>query len=133
MNIWTRRLPNGTGSVRPNDRATKSQAKGVIQLMRWTLESGQGQSVPMAQLFECNDHWRAIDERRNIARDYRLSVSVDLFGWFIVERHWGRIGSRGQSVINSFSTRAAAERFVASIRIRRAGAKKRIGVGYERV
>ena len=87
----------------------------------------------MAQLFEYNDHWRAIDESRNIARDYRLSVSVDLFGWFIVERNWGRIGSRGQSVISSFCTEQAAERFIASIRARRAGAKKRIGVSYERV
>lgn len=87
----------------------------------------------MAHPFESNDHWRAIDESRNIARDYRLSVSVDLFGWFIVERHWGRIGSKGQSVISSFSTQQAAERFIASIRTRRAGAKKRIGVGYERV
>ena len=87
----------------------------------------------MAHPFECNDHWQAIDEKRNIARDYRLSVSVDLFGWIIVERQWGRIGSAGQSVTSSFSTRAAAGRFVASIRARRAGAKKRIGVGYERV
>ena len=101
--------------------------------MRWTLESGQGQGVPMAQSFECNDHWQAIDEKRNIARDYRISVSVDLFDWFIVERQWGRIGSRGQSVSSSFSTQQAAEGFIASIRARRAGAKRRIGVGYERV
>ena len=87
----------------------------------------------MAQLFEYNDHWRAIDESRNIARDYRLSVSVDLFGWFIVERRWGRIGNKGQSVSSSFSTQQAAEGFIASIRARRAGAKRRIGVGYERV
>ena len=127
------RSPNGTKSLGPNDRATESQAQALIQIMRWTLEPGQGKSVPMAHLFECNDHWQAIDEGRNISRDYRLSVSVDLFGWFIVERRWGRIGSKGQSLTSSFSTRAAAERFVASIRARRAGAKKRIGVGYERV
>ena len=127
------RSPNGTGNLRRNDRATESPALPVIQIMRWTLEPEQGQSLFMAHPFESNDHWRAIDESRNIARDYRLSVSVDLVGWFIVERHWGRIGSKGQSVISGFSTQQAAERFIASIRTRRAGAKKRIGVGYERV
>ncbi|WP_275588806.1 WGR domain-containing protein [Croceicoccus hydrothermalis] len=45
---------------------------------------------------EYQEHWRAQDPERNIAREYHLSVSMDLFGWTIVERQWGRIGSVGQ-------------------------------------
>lgn len=79
---------------------------------------------------EYQEHWRAQDPERNIARDYHLSVSIDLFGWTIVERHWGRIGCFGQSRRESFSDAADAKRSIASVRRRRASAHQRIGVAY---
>ncbi len=38
-----------------------------------------------------------IDQARNMARYYRLSVVETLFGEWVMVREWGRIGSRGQS------------------------------------
>lgn len=84
----------------------------------------------MTQVMECSEHWQAIDPERNIARDYRLSASIDLFGWIIVERRWGRIGAKGQSASSGFPTALAAEQFMQAFRTRRAGAARRSGVGY---
>ena len=39
-----------------------------------------------------------IDHRKNMARFYRLSVEIDLFGNIIVVRRWGRIGSDGRKL-----------------------------------
>ena len=38
-----------------------------------------------------------IDKDRNMARGYELSVQPGLFGDVSVLRHWGRIGTMGQS------------------------------------
>lgn len=38
-----------------------------------------------------------IDKDRNMARGYELSVQPGLFGDVSVLRHWGRIGTVGQS------------------------------------
>jgi predicted DNA-binding WGR domain protein len=38
-----------------------------------------------------------IDQDRNMARAYELSVQPGLFGDVSVLRHWGRIGTIGQS------------------------------------
>jgi predicted DNA-binding WGR domain protein len=43
----------------------------------------------------------ACDEARNIRRGYRIERSVDLFGFHIVDWSWGRIGTAGQSRLNS--------------------------------
>jgi predicted DNA-binding WGR domain protein len=72
----------------------------------------------------------AIDRPRNIARRYAIALSQDLFGSAIVEFSWGRIGTRGQGRKVSFAIRQDAERFVAQLLRRRAGAPKRIGVAY---
>lgn len=80
-----------------------------------------------------NWHWQAIDSERNIARDYRLSVARDLFGWYIVERRWGRIGSAGQGRALAFPDAADALRYIAAVKSRRMSAKKRLGVGYSDV
>ena len=42
---------------------------------------------------------RRIDVARNMRRYYRLSVQRDLFGRACLIREWGRIGARGQSLI----------------------------------
>lgn len=72
----------------------------------------------------------AVDRPRNIARRYVIAVSQDLFGCAIVQFSWGRIGTRGQSRAVSFPVRQDADRFVAKLQRRRAGAPKRIGVAY---
>jgi predicted DNA-binding WGR domain protein len=78
-------------------------------------------------------HLQAIDPAHNIARDYQIDATTDLFGHIIVELHWGRIGTRGQSRIVSFAVEQAARRFIRSTLLKRKRAKKRIGVGYRNV
>ena len=78
-------------------------------------------------------HLRAINPARNVARDYWVIANPDLFGHVIVEQHWGRIGTRGQSRIRSFLTPALADRHIKGLLRRRASATKRIGVAYRAV
>lgn len=78
-------------------------------------------------------HWQAVDPARNVARDYRLYVTRDLFGWTIVERRWGRIGARGQYIVHSYPNEQSAELIIAAIRKRRERSAKRIGVAYRPV
>lgn len=87
----------------------------------------------MAENGELRERWRAVDPTCNIARDYELLVTTDLFGWTQVERRWGRIGSSGQRTCSSFARRSDADRLVASIRQRRASAHRRIGATYTRI
>ena len=75
-------------------------------------------------------HLEARDPARNVARRYWIETSEDLFGAIIVDYAWGRIGTRGQMRRVSFSTDREAERFIKSLRQRRLGARKRIGVAY---
>lgn len=72
----------------------------------------------------------ALDPARNIRRRYEIFVSRDLFGAFIVEMRWGRIGARGQGKRLSFADPASAERHVAATLRRRGTAPTRIGVPY---
>ena len=79
-------------------------------------------------------YWlEAVDRSRNIARQYSVALSQDMFGISIVEFSWSRIGTRGQSRRVSFAKQRDAERFVAQLLRRRAGAPKRIGVAYHEV
>jgi predicted DNA-binding WGR domain protein len=68
-------------------------------------------------------HLQAVDRSRNIARDYQIEATPDLFGHIIVELHWGRIGTRGQGRALSFESEAQAIRFVRGTLTRRASAK----------
>jgi predicted DNA-binding WGR domain protein len=76
-------------------------------------------------------HLQAIDRSRNIARDYRIEASTDLFGHIIVELHWGRIGTRGQGRTISFAEAKHAVRFVRQTLTRQASSRKRFGVAYK--
>jgi predicted DNA-binding WGR domain protein len=78
-------------------------------------------------------HLQAIDKARNIARDYQIHAARDLFGYWIVETRWGRIGSRGNSHIESFAHENHATRFIRATLKRRAQTKRRIGVEYSLV
>ncbi|AGH49289.1 hypothetical protein G432_07820 [Sphingomonas sp. MM-1] len=81
----------------------------------------------------CPVHLEAIDSARNMARGYSLWMSRDLFGEWVVETRWGRIGARGQSQVVSFVDGAAARAYVRSVLRRRAGLRRRGGVGYRLV
>ena len=50
-----------------------------------------------------------IDPDQNMARFYRVETLPDLFGDFIVERRWGRIGGRGQYRTASYHSTSLAE------------------------
>ena len=50
-----------------------------------------------------------VDPDLNMARFYRVEVLPDLFGEIIVERRWGRIGSRGQCRAASYPSTSLAE------------------------
>jgi predicted DNA-binding WGR domain protein len=51
-----------------------------------------------------------IDKTRNMARGYELSVQPGLFGDVAVTRHWGRIGTAGQTREYWFDTEDAAQK-----------------------
>jgi len=72
----------------------------------------------------------AIDMDRNVRRRWRIAASRDLFGRVMVETCWGRIGARGRWIVRSFDSDAEAGRYVRMLLARRAGAVRRIGVGY---
>ena len=69
----------------------------------------------------------------NVARRWSVQVSRDLFGWVVIERSWGRIGTRGQRRRDAFAKDAEARRFVRKMLVRRAGAEARIGASYQPV
>lgn len=72
----------------------------------------------------------AIDPARNIRRRYRIAVDRDLFGSWVVETGWGRIGAAGSRMTHCFDDPAEAARFVGRSLARRASAPRRIGVAY---
>ena len=78
----------------------------------------------------CRINLCALDPERNIAREYYIEATSDLFGHWIIELRWGRIGTRGQTRSLSFDRQDAAQKFIRQTLVRRSGAKKRIGVPY---
>lgn len=44
---------------------------------------------------------RRLDPARNMKRYYRMTVQADLFGGASLIREWGRIGQRGQLLVES--------------------------------
>ena len=63
-----------------------------------------------------------IDPSRNMRRYYRLDIEPDLFGHWMLTRHWGRIGSRGQTRVTSYPSEVDA--FIALSRQRRVKEKR---------
>lgn len=48
------------------------------------------------------------DQRRNLARFYRMDVRPNLFGEWTLEREWGRIGRGGQTRLDWYGSEAEA-------------------------
>lgn len=51
---------------------------------------------------------RRIDSSRNMRRFYRMRIQRDLFGRASLVREWGRIGTRGQSLVESHGDESEA-------------------------
>lgn len=73
----------------------------------------------------------ARDPARNIHRSYAIAYGQDLFGNWIVETTFGRIGSVGRTRVAVVKDEDEARRRVQKCLKRRATARQRIGVGYE--
>jgi len=63
-------------------------------------------------------------------RAYRLEAGPDLFGVWLVDVTYGRIGTRGLSRRYTADDEAGARKIVRQTLRRRATAKRRIGVSY---
>lgn len=50
----------------------------------------------------CPVHLRRIDPTQNMHRFYTLAIQPTLFGGASVIRNWGRIGTNGQSMMETF-------------------------------
>lgn len=46
-------------------------------------------------------HLRRLDPARNMRRYYRMAIESDLFGKSSLVREWGRVGSRGQMLVET--------------------------------
>ena len=60
------------------------------------------------EVFPRTLHFRRIDPAQNMRRYYRMAIQCDLFGRASLVREWGRIGSRGQMMIETHSDEGQA-------------------------
>lgn len=56
-------------------------------------------TVPQIEVFPRDLDLKRIDPACNMKRFYRMTVLRDLFGGSSLIREWGRIGTRGQTLI----------------------------------
>lgn len=76
-------------------------------------------------------YFEARDPARNIYRAYSIDYGQDLFGNWIVEITFGRIGSRGRTMITLVNDEEAALKQVQKFIHRRQYSIRKIGVPYE--
>jgi predicted DNA-binding WGR domain protein len=60
------------------------------------------------EVFPTTIDLKRIDPSLNMRRFYRMSVQPDLFGGACLVREWGRIGSRGQMMIERHPDKSRA-------------------------
>ena len=72
----------------------------------------------------------ARDPARGRMRSYVVEAGTDMFGTWLVEITYGRIGTRGWRVQHVASDEAEARRHVKLALARRRSARKRIGVSH---
>jgi predicted DNA-binding WGR domain protein len=53
-------------------------------------------------------HLRRVDDARNMRRFYRLDLQPDLFSGVLLVKQWGRIGTCGRIVDESYDSEALA-------------------------
>jgi predicted DNA-binding WGR domain protein len=49
-------------------------------------------------------HLRRIDPVRNMRRFYRLDIQPDLFGRILLMKQWGRVGTQGHMMAESYES-----------------------------
>jgi predicted DNA-binding WGR domain protein len=72
----------------------------------------------------------ARSEAHRCFRSYKIELDADLFGAWMVEMSYGRIGALGRTKVRSFSTTKEAQAQVRACLRKRATAPRRIGVAY---
>ncbi len=73
-------------------------------------------------------HLRRVDPARNMRRFYRLDIQPDLFGRVLLMKQWGRIGTHGRMVMESYDS----DELAAVALQRQADRKRRRGYTDER-
>jgi predicted DNA-binding WGR domain protein len=73
----------------------------------------------------------AKDASRNIYRAYSIAYGQDLFGNWIVETTYGRIGGKGRTLVTIVNNEDEALQYVQKALKRRQSSPKRIGVAYK--
>lgn len=76
-------------------------------------------------------HLEACDPARNVWRAYHVAAGQDLFGDWVVELTYGRIGAKGHTKTVVVADEAAAYSYVRQCLKKRKSAPKRIGIGYK--
>ncbi len=72
------------------------------------VESGTGNSsLMLTQPYHL--YVERVDPDRNMARFYTLAIQPTLFGGASVIRNWGRIGSNGQTMMETFDSQEDAD------------------------
>ncbi len=82
-------------------------------------------------MMSCLADLQATDRPRNIARAYTIEFGQDVFGDWIVRRHWGRIGTQGQFQELIATDEEAGLKLIGSWLRQRSRAQGRIGVCYK--
>jgi predicted DNA-binding WGR domain protein len=75
----------------------------------------------------------ARDPARNVWRRYAVSAAPDLFGTWLVEVNFGRIGAPGRTRATAYPDETSARAFARRCLRRRLSAPRRIGVPYSTV
>ncbi|WP_020565893.1 WGR domain-containing protein [Methylosarcina fibrata] len=73
----------------------------------------------------------ARDPARNIHRAYSIAYGQDLFGNWIVETTYGRIGGKGRILVTIVNNEDEAIKHVQKTLKRRESAPKRLGTAYK--
>ena len=84
--------------------AGKSRWKHSLQpdiVLKTQVDHYMYHSPIQLDVFPTEVQMRWIDPARNMRRFYRLSVQRDLFGRASLVRAWGRIGFRGQMIVET--------------------------------
>ncbi|MEY3786541.1 MAG: hypothetical protein RLZ75_746 [Pseudomonadota bacterium] len=76
---------------------------------------------------------QANDPEQNLHRFYRIEYGQDLFGQWIVEVNYGRVGCKGRSLITLYDSQKEALSYVKQALKRRQSSTGRIGVNYDSV
>ena len=82
-------------------------------------------------MMSCLADLQAKDPARNIARAYTIEFGQDLFGDWILRRHWGRIGTQGQVQELVIPSEQAGLKLIGTWLRQRARTRLRIGVAYQ--